>query len=132
MKIPSTLPQASLDSNLNPLESLSKKEEGSTPEKAREVAKDFEGLFVSVLLKSMRQTVGKEEQSHAEEIYESMKDEEFVKAIAESDQFGIQRLVNDWLTQNHPSSIHPPEKRELSNSTNGNTYRKQKALQAYQ
>jgi flagellar protein FlgJ len=49
----------------------------------KKVAQDFEGLFVGMMMKSMRSTVGKDKLTgggHGEEVYRSMLDQEYANA----------------------------------------------------
>lgn len=64
---------------------------GDSSRAARKVAQEFEAMFVGMMLKSMRDTVGKNELTgggKGEEIFQSMLDQEYAAAIATS-QGGI-------------------------------------------
>lgn len=67
---------------------------------ARKVAREFESLFVGMMLKSMRETVGHDKLTgggHGEEIYRSMLDQEYAKALAERGGIGLSALVERQL-----------------------------------
>jgi flagellar protein FlgJ len=72
--------------------STGKKPEPSVKDRiaAKKVAKDFEALFVGIMIKSMRDTVGKDGMTyggHGEDVYRSLLDQEYAKAI--SDNHGL-------------------------------------------
>ncbi len=61
-----------------------------------EVAKDFEELFVTMVLKTMRASVPKSDftkSSHELELYEGMLDEAYAKNIAEKGSFGVADMI---------------------------------------
>lgn len=68
---------------------------------AKKVAKDFEALFVGIMVKSMRDTVGKDPLTnggHGEEIYRSLLDQEYAKAISDNNSLGLaERIEKDLL-----------------------------------
>ena len=52
---------------------------------AKKVSQDFEGLFVGMMMKSMRATVGKDSLTgggHGEEVYRSILDQEYANAAS--------------------------------------------------
>ncbi len=60
------------------------------------VAKEFEELFVGMLMKNMRSTILKSDiskSSYQKEIFEGMLDEEYSKEIASTGSFGIGKLI---------------------------------------
>jgi len=63
--------------------------------------KDFESLFLSQLLSSMRKTIPQsseeEEESREKEMYESMFDEELAKSWAHSDGIGLANVLYQQL-----------------------------------
>lgn len=81
---------------------------------ARKVAGEFEAMFVGMMIKSMRDTVGKNELTgggKGEEIFQSMLDQEYATAIATS-QGGIglaamieKQLVEDAARRTEKTSI---------------------------
>lgn len=90
---------------------------------ARQVAEDFETMFLEILLKSMRSTVPTEEDSNAKGIYEGMLDSEYAKSMAASKSFGVQDLVYNWISEvngtpnANTSSSQPKESSENLNNT---------------
>ncbi len=65
-------------------------------EALREVATDFEELFVAMVLKTMRASVPKSDftkSSHELELYEGMLDEAYAKNIAEKGAFGVADMI---------------------------------------
>ncbi|MBS7525803.1 rod-binding protein [Fusibacter paucivorans] len=71
-------------------------------EAIRDVCKQFEALFINMLLKQMRNTVqegGLTEKSQARETFEGMLDEETANNIAEGGGIGIADLMAKALTR---------------------------------
>jgi flagellar protein FlgJ len=68
-------------------------------ERAKQVAQEFETLYLDMMLKSMRSTVPSEDMGHAEQMYREMLDGEYSKEMSKSQDFGIQKMVYDWITQ---------------------------------
>ena len=63
---------------------------------ARKVSQDFEALFVGMMLKSMRETVGKDKLTgggHGEEVYRSMLDQEYAAVTAKRGGLGLAPLI---------------------------------------
>ena len=64
------------------------------------VCKEFEQIFLRMLMKSMRSTVPKEglfPQSTAMEVYEGLLDGEYAKAAAESGGLGVGQMLYDYF-----------------------------------
>ena len=76
------------------IESIKKAEESVR------VAKEFETLFLDMMLKTMRQTAKPEEESNATGIYQGMLDGEYTKSMAEGQDFGIQQMLLRWMKEN--------------------------------
>jgi Rod binding domain-containing protein len=70
---------------------------------AETVAKEFETIYLDMMLKSMRQTAKPENESNAHDIFQSMLDSEYSKIMAESHSFGIRDLILNWMKDNDPS-----------------------------
>ena len=69
---------------------------------AKKVAKDFESLFIGMMVKSMRETVGKDKLTnggHGEEIYSSLLDQEYAKAMTESGGVGLTAMLEKQLVK---------------------------------
>lgn len=97
--------------NIDPQQATSQKEEADAAsfqdaldkavasgdkEQLKKVAQQFESIFMHMMLKSMRSTVGDgglTEKSHAREIFESMFDQELADTMAESGDLGIADLI---------------------------------------
>lgn len=63
-------------------------------------ARNFESLLVNQLISVMRGTVTKQgivPESHAEKVYQSMLDQEYAQRIAETDQIGLGRMIQEQL-----------------------------------
>jgi flagellar protein FlgJ len=69
---------------------------------AKKVAKEFEALFVGMMLKSMRETTGKDKLSnggHGEEIYRSLLDQEYARAMSENGGVGLAAMMERQLVK---------------------------------
>lgn len=67
---------------------------------AKKVAKEFEALFVGMMLKSMRETIGKDELTnggHGEEVYRSMLDQEYARSLTEHGGVGLTAMLERQL-----------------------------------
>lgn len=94
---------------------------GDNAKAARKVAGEFEAMFVGMMLKSMRDTVGKNELTgggKGEEIFQSMLDQEYATAIATS-QGGIglatmieKQLVREAAPRGEKAPITVPKGKE--------------------
>jgi len=76
---------------------------------ARKVAKEFESLFVGMMLKSMRETTGKDKLTnggHGEEVYRSLLDQEYAKAMTERGGVGLAAMVEQQLRKHQDMSKH--------------------------
>jgi len=75
---------------------------------AKKVAKEFEALFVGMMLKSMRETVGKDKLTnggHGEEIYRSLLDQEYAKSLTEHGGVGLSAMLERQLGQPAPNGV---------------------------
>lgn len=70
---------------------------------AENVAKEFETIYLDMMLKSMRQTAKPEDESNAHDIFQSMLDGEYTKLMADSQSFGIRDLILNWMKENDPA-----------------------------
>jgi peptidoglycan hydrolase FlgJ len=70
---------------------------------AENVAKEFETIYLDMMLKSMRQTAKAEDESNAHDIFQSMLDGEYTKLMADSQNFGIRDLILNWMKENDPA-----------------------------
>ncbi len=67
---------------------------------AKKVTREFESLFVGMMLKSMRETVGKDpitDGGHGEEVYRSMLDQEYARVITEHGGIGLAAMLEKQL-----------------------------------
>lgn len=67
---------------------------------AGKVAMEFESLFIGMMLKSMRSTVGKDSLTgggHGEEVYRSLLDQEYANAIASGGGLGLRNMIEAQL-----------------------------------
>lgn len=79
--------------------------EARSPDEERKAAmlgaaRSFESLLVNQLIGAMRNTVVKQgliPESHAERVYQSMLDQEYAQKIAETDQIGLGRMIQEQL-----------------------------------
>jgi soluble lytic murein transglycosylase-like protein len=68
----------------------------ATPEQIKKVAKEFESIFTSIMLRSMRNTVSENPlmpASFGEEVYTDMLDSEYAKMIANQSSLGLSDLI---------------------------------------
>ena len=66
----------------------------------REVASEFESLFITQMLKVMRESVPESEllpKSQGEKVFRSMLDQEYAKIAAHSGKFGLGPLLYEQL-----------------------------------
>jgi len=66
------------------------------------VCEDFEAIFINMMLKSMKSTIGENDfikKSHAREIFETMLDEEMSNKISSGEGIGIAKMLYDNLNE---------------------------------
>lgn len=71
---------------------------------AQKVAREFEAMFAGFMVKSMRETVGKDSLTgggHGEEVFRSMLDQEYAQAIAAQGTLGIAKNIENQLIENN-------------------------------
>lgn len=90
------------------------------------VAKDFETLFMDLVVKGMRQTAKAEEGSNANDIYTGMLDGEYARAMTGAQDFGVRDMILDWMKLNDPAFANGP--REGRGAIEGT---RAQALEAY-
>jgi flagellar protein FlgJ len=84
--------------------------EGTDPAAAKKVAREFESMFVAMMLKSMRETVGKEKLTgggHGEETFRSLLDQEYAASATKGGGIGLAKMIEKELSRNAAS---PKEK----------------------
>jgi len=65
-------------------------------QQAKKAAQEFEGLFISMMMKSMRETTGKDTLTgggRGEEIFRSMLDDQYVAETVKRGGFGLARQI---------------------------------------
>ena len=85
---------------------------------AKKVAREFEAMFVGMMLKSMRETVGEDKLTgggHGEEVYRSLLDQEYAKGIAERGGLGLAQMIEKQL-------VVQGDKSERKNAKSQNVY----------
>lgn len=68
----------------------------------KKTTQDFEALFIGMMLKSMRSTVGKDTLTgggHGEEVYRSMLDQEYAQEAARGGALGLGRALEEQLVR---------------------------------
>lgn len=92
-------PDPALYTNFSGLTQLKKEAREQSPEAIKEVAKQFETLFVQMMLKSMRDTVPENELfgSNAERMYQDMYDKQLSSSIANSRGIGLANIIERQL-----------------------------------
>jgi flagellar protein FlgJ len=80
------------------------------------VSQDFEALFVGMMMKSMRTTVGQDKLTgggHGEEVYRSMLDQEYATAAAKRGSLGLAPMIEkDIIRQESRNSVKKPDQQE--------------------
>jgi len=69
-------------------------------EQAKQVAEEFEAIFLQLMLENMRKTANPEDMSNAEGIYRGMLDEEYSKILAGSSELGIAENIFQFMQEN--------------------------------
>lgn len=72
------------------------------PQKLMEVCKEFESIFLNMMLQQMRKTVpdgGLVEKSYARDLYESLQDEEVAKEMAKGGGIGLAQELYKQLSR---------------------------------
>ena len=85
-----------------PAASRARGQAGNDPAKAKKVAQDFEAMFVGMIMKSMRETVGKDKLTgggHGEETFRSLLDQEYAQAAARSGGIGLATMIEKELAR---------------------------------
>lgn len=83
---------------------------------AKKVSQDFEGLFIGMMMKSMRETVGKDKLTgggHGEEVYRSILDQEYVAAAVKRGGFGLAKHIEkDIIRQESRKTVRTLDTKE--------------------
>lgn len=90
----------------NPLSKVNGGVKGENPgnrnAELKKTSQDFEALFIGMMLKSMRATVGKDSLTgggHGEEVYRSMLDQEYAQEAAKGGSLGLCRGLEEQLAR---------------------------------
>jgi len=90
----------------NPLSKMSGSGKGDNPGNQnaalKKTSQDFEALFIGMMLKSMRATVGKDSLTgggHGEEVYRSLLDQEYAQEAAKAGALGLCRGLEEQLAR---------------------------------
>lgn len=79
---------------------------------AKKVSQDFEALIVGMMMKSMRETVGKDKLTgggHGEEIYRSMLDQEYAAAsVKRGGGLGLAKMIERDIIRQESRRIVKP------------------------
>lgn len=78
----------------------------------KNVCKDFEAIFVQMIMKNMRNTVpddGLFEKSQAQSIFEGMLDEEFSQKISSAGGFGLSDMLFTQLQKKYGKADAPQQ-----------------------
>jgi len=65
-------------------------------QQAKKVAQDFEGLFVGMMMKTMRETIAKDKLTgggHGEDVYRSLLDQQYTEAVVKRGGFGLAKMI---------------------------------------
>jgi len=73
------------------------------PAQVKKVAREFEAMFVGMMLKSMRETVGQDKLTgggRAEETFRAMLDQEYASEATKNGGIGLAKLLEKELAKN--------------------------------
>ncbi len=80
-------------------------------QQAKKVSQDFEALFVGMMMKSMRATVGKDTLTgggHGDEVYRSMLDQEYAAvSVKRGGGLGIAKIIEKDIIRQENRKIRP-------------------------
>jgi flagellar protein FlgJ len=89
---------------------------GQQLKQIHKVSQDFEALFVGMMVKSMRTTVGNDKLTgggHGEEVYRSMLDQEYATAAAKRNSLGLAPMIEkDIIRQQSRNSVKKTDQQE--------------------
>jgi flagellar protein FlgJ len=84
---------------------------GKQRQQAKKVSQDFEALFVGMMMKSMRQTVGENKLTgggHGEEVFRSMLDQEYAAAsVKRGGGLGIAKIIEKDIIRQESRRVPP-------------------------
>lgn len=80
-------------------------------QQAKKISQDFEALFVGMMMKSMRATVGKDKLTgggHGDDVYLSMLDQEYAAAsVKQGRSLGIAKIIEKDIIRQESRKIAP-------------------------
>jgi flagellar protein FlgJ len=80
-------------------------------QQAKKISQDFEGLFVGMMMKSMRATVGKDTLTgggHGEEVYRSILDQQYADAsVKRGGGLGIAKIIEKDIIRQESRKAAP-------------------------
>ena len=105
----SSIPVQPLPSDLS-AGSLEQRLRSGNPGDIKKVAKDFEGMFVSLVLKEMRQTLGKNSLfgNDNADIYGGLFDMFMSQHITQAGGFGVAKMMEQQLKPHENVTANPP------------------------
>ena len=78
-------------------------------QQAKKVSQDFEALFVGMMMKSMRETVGKDKLTgggHGDDVYRSMLDQEYAAAsVKQGGGLGIAKIIEKDIIRQESRTV---------------------------
>lgn len=75
---------------------------------ARKISQDFEGIFVGMMMKSMRSTVQEDKLTgggHGEEVYRSLLDQEYAAAAVKRGGLGLAKQIEKEIVRQESRNI---------------------------
>jgi len=75
---------------------------------AKKVSQDFEGLFVGMMMKSMRSTIQEDKLTgggHGEEVYRSLLDQEYAEASVKRGGMGLAKQIEKEIVRQESRNI---------------------------
>ena len=100
MKLSMQLPLSALTQQANQLKKLPQSKGVSDDAKLREVANDFEAIFIQQMLKTMRKTSFESDllpKSEGEKVFQSLLDEQYALISAKSGSLGLGEMIYQQL-----------------------------------
>ena len=103
MKLSMPLPLSALTQQANQLNKLPQSKGVSDDAKLRQVANDFEAIFIQQMMKTMRKTLLESDfikKSEGEKLFRSMLDEQYAILSAKSGRLGLGEMIFQQLRSN--------------------------------
>jgi len=100
---------------INPLSQIDKTaniKQTEDPQKLMEVCREFESIFVNMILKQGRSGIGEDgltEKSYAREMFEEMQDENLAQSMAKGQGVGLAQELYKQLSRNTNRIINSEE-----------------------